>query len=157
MGRSVFRAALFATFGAGTLAPTTVQADGAAVIGPQGAVLARIIDADFCLHWSHSVTGGAVADCFSAVSGKLVLRRSYLHDFAAGLGHIPGRGEQRSAEGGGYWIEGIDAPVPGNALALRVGGPKVGHTILAGAQEIALGALAPGQRVMIVPWPATGD
>jgi hypothetical protein len=129
---------------------------GFAVIGPGGTEVARL-DADaFCLHWAHSVTGGAVADCFEVRAGTLVLTRSYLHDFAAGLGHLPGRGTQRAAKGGGYWIEGIDEPVPGNTLVLRVGAPRVGHTLVAGDTTINLSARAAGQRVLLRPLtPAT--
>lgn len=151
-GRSLIGAALFVWAVAGA-----AHADGVTVIGPDGALIAKIDAPAFCLHWSHSVTGGAVADCFDTSAGLLILTRTYLHDFAAGLGHIPGRGVQRSAEGGGYWIEGIDEPVPGNALVLRVGAPRVGHRIVAGAQEVLLSALAAGQRVILRPLTPTSD
>ena len=82
-----------------------------------------------CLHWAHSVTGGAVADCFENRAGQLVLTRSFLHDFAAGLGTHPDRGTLVSAPGGGYWIEGIDMALPGNRLVLRTGGATVGHSL----------------------------
>jgi hypothetical protein len=124
------------------------------IVAPGGDVLARLAvqeGAEWCLHWHHSVTGGAVADCFEFRAGRMMLTRSYLHDFAAGLGHIPGRGVQRSAEGGGYWIDAIDEPVPGNALSLRVGSPEVGHRIIAGAAAIDLWAIAAGGRVILRP------
>lgn len=109
---------------------------------------------EVCLRWSHSVTGGPVADCFEIREGRLVLTRSYLHDFAAGLGHLPGRGMQRPAAEGGYWIEGIDEPVAGNALAVRVGGPSVGHRLDGATGSLDLTALAAGRRVRIVPAPS---
>jgi hypothetical protein len=59
----------------------------------------------------------------------MVLDSSHQPDFAAGLGHIEGRGTLRSDGAGGYRIEDIDEPVPGNRLNLRVGSPAVDHRI----------------------------
>ena len=105
--------------------------------------------AEWCLHWNHSVTGGAVADCFANEGGRMVLTRSYLHDFAAGLGEVPGRGAARPASGGGYWIEGLDEPIAGDALVLRVGRPSVRHRLRAAGAEHDLSALAAGRRVTL--------
>lgn len=104
---------------------------------------------EICLTWAHSVTGGPVADCFENRSGTLVLARSYLHDFAAGLGEVAGRGTLRSAETGGYWIDGINEPIPGNALRLRVGAPFVGHVLTSGTQRLNLSARAAGASVYL--------
>ena len=110
----------------------------------------RVADgAGWCLRWNHSVTGGGVADCFSNEHGRMVLKRSYLHDFAAGLGEVPGRGHLRSAEGGGYWIEEIDEPIAGNALALRVGRPSVDHRITLDGKTYDLSDRAAGRRVTL--------
>jgi hypothetical protein len=106
--------------------------------------------ARWCVRWRHSVTGGKVADCFSNNGGRMVLERSFLHDFAAGLGTVEGRGGRLvSAPGGGYWIEGIDQRIPGNALVLRIGSARVGHRLEIGGEEHALSAIAPGERVII--------
>lgn len=109
------------------------MADGAVVASlpmPEGQEL--------CLHWAHSVTGGAVADCFENRDERLTLTRSYLHDFAAGLGEVAGRGTLIPAEQGGYWIADIDEPLPGNRLALRSGSASVGHRLEAGAHAVPL-------------------
>ncbi len=106
---------------------------------------------EWCLHWNHSVTGGPVADCFEIRSGAMVLTRSYMHDYAAGLGDMPGRGVQRPAERGGYWIEQIDEALPGNALSLRVGNSRVRHRVVHAGREIDLSAFAAGQRVTLRP------
>lgn len=104
----------------------------------------------WCLRWRHSVTGGKVADCFTNDGGRMVLARSFLHDFAAGLGTVEGRGGRLvSAPGGGYWIEGINEPIPGNALALRVGSPRVGHRLEIGGEIHRLSAMAARERVII--------
>ncbi len=79
----------------------------------------------------------------------MVLDRSYLHDSAAGLGEVPGRGRMRAAEGGGYWIENIGEAIPGNALRLRVGQPRVDHRIEAGGTTHDLSTIAAGQRVTL--------
>ena len=101
---------------------------------------------EICLHWSHSVTGGPVADCFEHHDGRLVLMRSYLHDFAAGLGEVPGRGRIEAAPEGGYWITDIAEIMPDNALAIRIGPERVGHVLEGQGQTLALSQLAPDQR-----------
>ncbi len=103
--------------------------------------------AEWCLSWNHSVTGGAVADCFVNEEGTMVMERSYLHDFAAGLGDVPGRGTIRPAAEGGYWIEGIHEVV--DPLVLRVGRPSTDHRIRAGDTLIPLSRRVPGERVTI--------
>lgn len=144
------------------LAAVLVAAPGAAgtleihsADGKKIAAVKVIEGAEWCLHWNHSVTGGAVADCFEIRSGVMVLTRSYLHDFAAGLGHLPGRGVQRPAAHGGYWIEEIDEPVAGNALPLRVGSTSVGHHVIHDGGSLDLSARASGERVILRP--ASGD
>lgn len=128
-----------------------VAAEVLRVEGPQGVLLEAPAPqgARWCLAWSHSVTGGAVADCFVNDGGRMILARSYLHDFAAGLGTVEGRGTLVSAPQGGYWIEGIDEPVAGDALVLRVGAPAVDHRLRIGGTEHSLTALAAGQRVTL--------
>ena len=104
---------------------------------------------EICLTWAHSVTGGKVADCFENRAGSLVLSRSYLHDFAAGLGEVAGRGTLRSAPSGGYWIEGIDEAIVNNTLRLRVGAPRVGHVLSDGANRLNLSARAAGASIYL--------
>lgn len=105
--------------------------------------------AGWCVLWNHSVKGFEVADCYVNDGGRMVLKRSHLPDFAAGLDHIPGRGEQVSDGRGGYWIEAIDEAVPGNAYLLRVGSPAVDHRLAAGDEIISLSERAAGVRVTL--------
>ncbi|MFU8881197.1 MAG: DUF1850 domain-containing protein [Rhodobacterales bacterium] len=105
--------------------------------------------AEICLSWAHSVTGGAVSDCFENRKGQMVLTRSYLHDFAAGLGEVAGRGTLRAAQGGGYWIDGIDEALDASGLTLRIGAPHVGHILGSDQQSLNLSAMAPGVRVSL--------
>ena len=103
----------------------------------------------WCLEWNHSVAGFRVQDCYRHREGLMVLERSHQPDFAAGLGHVPGRGQQVSDGEGGYWIEGIDEPVPGNRYHLRVGSPEVNHRLLHEDRRLSLSDQAAGERVMI--------
>ncbi|NVK32043.1 MAG: DUF1850 domain-containing protein [Gammaproteobacteria bacterium] len=103
----------------------------------------------WCLHWNHSVTDEGVIDCYGIVEHKLTLIRAYQPDFAAGLGHYPGRGILTSAEGKGYWIEDINEPVPGNAYVLRVGSLAVDHRLILESHTVYLSRMAERQRVTI--------
>lgn len=105
--------------------------------------------AEICLTWAHSVTGGAVADCFAAQDGRLMLVSSFLHDYAAGLGEVAGRGRVIPAEGGGYWIVGICEAMPTGGLPLRVGPARVGHKLTGAAGVIDLSALAANTLVTL--------
>ena len=121
-----------------------------------GAVLARLPVAEgarWSILWNHSVDGYEVEDIYENRDGAMVLVRSHLPDFGAGLGHIPGRGRQVSDGHGGYWIEDIDEPVPGNAYVLRPGRPAVNHRLRTADTEISLTALAEHARVQIALQP----
>ncbi|WP_322891732.1 MULTISPECIES: DUF1850 domain-containing protein [unclassified Yoonia] len=104
---------------------------------------------EICLRWNHSVTGGAVADCFENIAGQLTLTRSYLHDFAAGLGEVAGRGQITPAATGGYWITGIAERIPDNSLALRVGPAAVDHTLTGTDHSLPLSRIAPDTAVRL--------
>ncbi|MBZ5487187.1 DUF1850 domain-containing protein [Halomonas aquamarina] len=106
----------------------------------------------WCIQWKHSVEHFTVLDCYRNVGGIMQLERSHQPDFAAGLGHIVGRGEQVSDGQGGYWINAIDEPVPGNRYVLRVGAPAVNHQVVWPGGEhpdTSLSEHAAGQRVTI--------
>ena len=103
----------------------------------------------WCINWRHSVQGFEVSDCYLNQGGLMVLDRSHLPDFAAGLDHIPGRGIQLSDGMGGYWIIDLNEPVPGNAYILRPGSPKVDHRITTATAEVSLSAAADHDRVKI--------
>lgn len=145
-------AALFLTapaFAKAALADPAFQAltaDGTVVASlpmPQGQ--------EICLRWAHSVTGGAVADCFENRDDHLTLTRSYLHDFAAGLGEVAGRGTLIAAPQGGYWIADIDEPLPGNRLKLRSGSASVGHRLVAGDRTVPLPLQTALTLILILP------
>jgi hypothetical protein len=88
----------------------------------------------WCLHWNHSVTGIAVADCFRTEGERMVLETSRHRDVPAGLGESPGA-VLASDGAGGYLLAGLERPVPEGGLVLRRAEPAV-------AQRIALGAVA---------------
>ena len=117
-----------------------------------GTTIAEVAVGDgsgWCILWRHSVKGFEVSDCYENRDGRMVLVRSHLPDFAAGLDHIPGRGRQVSDGRGGYWIEDLDEPVPGNAYILRPGSMAVDHRIAAGDVIVSLSAQAARERVRI--------
>lgn len=123
---------------------------------PDGTEIARLAVPDgsgWCILWHHSVQGFEVQDCYRNISGHMVLDRSHQPDFAAGLGHLPGRGQQISDGAGGYWIEDIGEPVPGDAYVLRPGTMAVNHRIVTGGEDVSLSALAPRARVLIALQP----
>lgn len=103
----------------------------------------------WCVLWHHSVKGFEVSDCYENRDGHMVLVRSHLPDFAAGLDHIPGRGRQVSDGQGGYFILDLDEPVPGDAYVLRPGRGPVDHRLQVGDITVSLSAVAPRERVRI--------
>lgn len=107
----------------------------------------------WCLGWNHSVKKFPVHDCYRYLDGRMVLERSHQPDFAAGLGHSLGRGEQVSDGEGGYWIENIDEPVPNDRYALRVGSLAVDHRLLwqenGTEHKVSLSEMAAGERVIL--------
>ena len=109
------------------------------------------------LLWNHSVQGFEVEDHYRNVDGAMVLIRSHLPDFAAGLDHIPGRGRQVSDGQGGYWIEDLDEPVAGNALILRPGDQRVNHRLQTTTGTLNLTALGAGRRLRIALVEETGQ
>ena len=107
----------------------------------------------WCVKWRHSVARFLVLDCYRNVAGQMVLERSHQPDFAAGLGHTPGRGVQVSDGEGGYWINRIDEPVPGNGYVLRVGAMRVDHRLIwprqRATETFSISKHAAGERVII--------
>jgi hypothetical protein len=111
----------------------------------------------WCILWNHSVQGFEVSDCYQNRQGRMVLVRSHLPDFAAGLDHIPGRGRQLSDGMGGYWIEDIDEAVPGNAYLLRPGRyATVNHRLQVAGHTFSISRVAEHGRVRISLEPEPG-
>ncbi|APX94164.1 hypothetical protein BWR19_15125 [Halomonas sp. 1513] len=125
-------------------------------VGQDGSVLAEVARAPgerWCLGWNHSVRHFTVLDCYRNVAGEMQLERSHQPDFAAGLGHSQGRGEQVSDGQGGYWINDIHEPVADNRYALRVGSREVDHRLIwevgGETQTLSLSERASGERVIL--------
>ena len=142
--------------GAGASPAPAVSSDRLQVITEQGDMLVDIAAPPgmrWCIEWNHSVKKFAVLDCYQNANGVMQLERSHQPDFAAGLGHTVGRGEQVSDGEGGYWINAIDEPVANNRYVLRVGSEAVNHRVVwqdgDEHHEVSLSAPASGQRVTI--------
>lgn len=134
------------------LCPVLASADPVLRVTTSDGVIASIPMPDgseICLSWAHSVTNGAVADCFVNRSGTLVLDRAYLHDFAAGLGEVAGRGTITPAIVGGYWISGMNDALRDNRLTLRIGPASVGHRLDWAGGHVPLSELAPNTRAVL--------
>lgn len=134
-------------------APISATAGELVATLEDGSEIARLPVADgtgWCVLWHHSVQGFEVADCYENREGRMILVRSRQPDFAAGLGHIPGRGRQVSDGQGGYWIMDIDEAVPGNAYVLRPGSARVDHRLQVGDTIVSLSAVAARARVTIM-------
>lgn len=134
------------------LYPLCARADNLVATREDGTEIARLPVPEgtgWCVLWHHSVKGFEVSDCYENRAGHMVLVQSHLPDFAAGLGHIPGRGEQVSDGMGGYLILNIDEPVPGDAYILRPGLGFVDHRLQVGRTTVSLSAAAPRERVRI--------
>ena len=144
LGAAVCAAALALAAPAGAEVLTARLADGTEI-----ARMAMPDGAGWCVIWNHSVDGFEVQDCYENRGGQMGLVKSRQPDFAAGLGHIPGRGTQRSDGQGGYVIDGLDEPVPGNAYMLRPGRGGVDHRLRTEAGEVSLSRAAPRARVTI--------
>jgi hypothetical protein len=136
-----------------TISATAAQSDSLTATQVDTDTVLAVFDvpegSGWCVLWYHSVQGFEVADCYENRDGVMVLVRAHQPDFAAGLGHIPGRGVQMSDGHGGYWIEDIDEPVLNNAYILRPGAGFVDHRIRANGTEVSLSAIAPRARVRI--------
>jgi len=103
----------------------------------------------WCLSWNHSVAGFPVRDCFVFQPPHMLLESSHQPDFAAGLGHVAGRGVLRPDGQGGYLIDAINEPVSGNRLILRVGAPAVDHRIEFQDRVFTLSDIVAHRRVEI--------
>lgn len=122
------------------------------VVNRDGTVLASLSmnnDDTWCLLWNHSVAGFTVSDCFVVSHNGLLLYSSHQPDFAAGLGHLEGRGKLASDGHGGYLITDINEPVPNNALVLRAGSMAVNHRVLYKGKETSLSQMAAGQQITL--------
>ncbi|ADI13196.1 DUF1850 domain-containing protein [Truepera radiovictrix] len=143
--------------GALLLGVAAAHAQQLVVMRDDGAVLLRLeLSAvpTWEVRWYHSVAGFEVRDRYRLKGGQMLLQDSYAPDFAAGLGHIPGRGRLESDPNGGYWLREIDEPVPNNRYALRVGSARVDHRLVHAGRSISLSALAAGERVTLAVVPA---
>jgi hypothetical protein len=102
------------------------------------------------VRWVHSVTAIVVRDIYAWRDGRMLLTDSLTPQLdVAGLGHTPGRGELRDDGEGGFWIAGIDEPVPGNGYWLRVGGADAPLTLVHGARAYDLTRTHAGERLRI--------
>lgn len=99
------------------------------------------------LTWRHSVDHILVRDVFSLRGGTLYLNATYHAFFAAGLGHIVGRGKVISTDNHGLAV--IDINEALETLPLRVGSADIAHTLHHRGQRYNLSARYPHRRVQL--------
>jgi len=93
-------------------------------------------DETFTIRYVHSVDGTPVFEIFETDSrGRLALQATYFRMFGAGMGHWEGRGKV-DFDGRWTWIRDIHETL--GEFILRVGSPRVDHTILYRNREIHL-------------------
>ena len=134
------------------VSPAQGLADALVISHLDGRQIARVPapeGSSWCILWNHSVKGFPVSDCYENRGGRMVLVSSRQPDFAAGLGHIPGRGRMESDGAGGYRILDIDEPVPGDAYVLRPGEAAVDHRLAIGGTVLSLSTIAPRARIRV--------
>jgi hypothetical protein len=98
--------------------------------------------------WNHSVAGITVRDYYRWDGTQMIFMASFTPDFAAGLGHIPGRGRVVAGPRG-YWLLGINEAVTDNSYFLRVGSSSVNHRLVYHGTTYNLSAIAAHRRVSI--------
>ena len=102
----------------------------------------------FGIRYIHSVDIKPVFEIFEVTrEGKLVIKDTYFRMFGAGMGYISGRGKLGSD---GYWIWIRDINDPVNGFILRVGSPKVAHTLLYRGREINLSNTWAGRKIQFL-------
>ena len=123
------------------------------VLSTEGDEILRLAlrgDPTWEVRWVHSVAGIVVRDVFAWRDGRMLLTDSLTPRLdVAGLGHTPGRGELQDDGDGGYWIAGIDEPIPGNGYWLRAGSASAPTVLVHGASEYDLSSAYAGERLLL--------
>ncbi|KIX16025.1 DUF1850 domain-containing protein [Dethiosulfatarculus sandiegensis] len=99
----------------------------------------------FTLYYHHSVNGMPIWEVHSVdKEGRIFIEEERFVSFNAGMGHWQGHGTHVNKDGFQSLV-GIHKPT--GDFVLRVGSPKVGHTVIVGPKRTNLSLLAPGQAV----------
>lgn len=97
------------------------------------------------ISYVHSIDGLPIEEDLRVSDDELIVERTRLRQFGAGMGHIQGEGEGHR-EGRWWVIDNMERHI-GPQLHVRVGAPGVDHRVQAGDVELALSACLAGERV----------
>lgn len=112
-------------------------------------VVATFTGDDVTISYVHSIDGLPIEEDLRVRDGELIVERTRLRQFGAGMGQIEGEG--RGYADGSWWVvDDLDRPI-GPDLLLRVGSPRVDHRVRAGGAEVELSPCLAGERVRITP------
>lgn len=99
------------------------------------------------ISYVHSIDGLPVEEDLRVNGSELIVERTRLRQFGAGMGHIEGQGHGYSD--GEWWVlDGLERHI-GQDLHLRVGLPNIDHRLRAGETELHLSRCMAGERVTI--------
>jgi hypothetical protein len=99
----------------------------------------------FCLHYYHSVENTPIWEDHSMDrSGTIFIEEERYEKFGAGMGKMPGIGQMVQK---GKYEAIVDMHYPVNTFVLRVGSPKVAHTLIWRGRQFNLSKQFAHQRV----------
>lgn len=118
-------------------------------VSSDGRVLALLPGQHVTISYVHSIDGLPIEEDLRAEDGHLIVERTRLVQFGAGMGQVVGEGHGR-AEGRWWVVDDLDRDV-GPEVLLRVGAEGVDHRIRTSRTELALSQCLPGRRVRVAP------
>ncbi|GAA2098541.1 hypothetical protein GCM10009823_19860 [Brevibacterium salitolerans] len=101
----------------------------------------------FSISYVHSIDGLPIEEDLQVDEGRLVVERTRLRQFGAGMGQIEGHGHGRQE--GRWWVIDDMGRDIGAEMHLRAGAPEVDHRLRIDTTELALSACMPGERITI--------
>lgn len=101
----------------------------------------------FTLSYVHSIDRLPIEEDLRVDDGELVVERTRLRQFGAGMGHIAGEGHGH-AEGDWWVVDDLERGI-GHQMHLRAGATRIDHRITAADHELALSVCLPGERITI--------
>lgn len=119
----------------------------AVTVSTEGDRLAVLDTETLTISYVHSIDGLPIEEDLRASDEELIVERTRLRQFGAGMGHIEGEGHGHS-EGQWWVVDGMERHI-GSELHLRVGSLAVDHRLQAGEAELPLSACLAGERVTL--------
>lgn len=101
----------------------------------------------FTLSYIHSIDGLPIEEDLRVTEGELVVERTRLKQFGAGMGHIAGEG-QGHADGDWWVVDDLERDI-GSQMHLRAGATRIDHRMTSAEHELRLSACLPGERITI--------